>query len=224
MTAARIPLWRDQVPHLLVCVPQHFPRNCLHKERQECACPEQSEKQKVFVCYLHSCTNGKAGFAGFQIIVLAKCVEKHRLHTRCSGCCPGTAKIQIPERTAKGSVTRRDSSLSCSAAVCAGGRKARGRGAEDAAAEWLHREWAEPAVRESICLGTGGYSPRTETCSQNKNLMRHRKPLWPLSCLNARFWASNQSCPQAATCVPALHPCHCISHRGFLQLLWKLLS
>lgn len=177
--------WGDWVPQL-VCVPQDFPRNWLHKERQECACPEQSEKC-LSVIYT-AVQMGKLALLDFKLLywlnvwrntdwthaVLAAVLALPKSRSQRE-----QPKAQLPEGTA--------ASPALQLTVCAWGRKARGRGAEDAAAEWVHREWAEPAVRGSICLGTGGCSPRTETCSQNKNLMRHRKPLWPLSCLQGQI-------------------------------------
>lgn len=96
-----------------------FPKgNCLYKEGQKCARPEQIEKKPARLCYLPNNTNGKVGLVRFQIIMLAKHVEKHRdkLHTHsllwllsqhCQNMEHGenSAKAQLPKGVAVSSLT-----------------------------------------------------------------------------------------------------------------------
>lgn len=166
-------------------------------------------KRNLPVCYSHSSTNGKAGLAGFQIRVLAKHVGKHKLHTHCSGCSPGTVKIQSSERTAKGSGTKRGSNFSCSsAAVCAGG----GRPGEEEQRMQQQSSFTEGEL--SLLSGKaaaravqGGCSPRTQTCSQNKTHVKHRKSLFDAaSCSRQDFGCLPRGVLNLLLCVPALYP------------------
>ena len=113
--------------------------NCLYKEGQKCACPEQTEKKPAHLCYLHNSTNGKVGLVRFQISMLAKRVEKHRdkLHTRsllwllsqhCQNMEHGekSSKAQLPKVVAASSLTL------LARCLCMG--EGRHRGKEDAAA------------------------------------------------------------------------------------------
>lgn len=137
-------------------------------------------KRNLPVCYLHNRTNGQAGLARFQIGVLAKHVEKHKLHTHCSGCSPGSAKIQSPERTARGSVTKRGSNFPCSPVcyVCRGKE-----GPEEDEQRMLQQsgdtesELSLQSGEASAWAVQGGCRPEIQTCSWNKNYMRCTKPI-----------------------------------------------
>lgn len=53
----------------------------------------------------------------------------------------------------------------------------------------------------STWAAQGGFSPKMQNCSWNKNHRRYRKPLQPLFLSKARFCVSPQRGPQAAVSV-----------------------
>lgn len=94
-----------------------------------------------------------------------------------------------------------------SCCMCSG-RKARGRGAEDATAEQFHRGELSPlSGKASARAVRGSCSPKTQTCCQNRNHMKHRKLLFdPSSCSRQDFGCLSRGVPKLLLCVPALYP------------------
>jgi len=63
-----------------------FPQaNCLYKEGQRPACPEQIEKKPARLCYLCNSTSWKAGWLRFQTSTLAQHAEKPETGLRRTG-------------------------------------------------------------------------------------------------------------------------------------------